>query len=77
MQPVRKDYVALRSMGVHSQKLLHEVPAGQVASVTTDLHPHDEAATRAPKSNIRDWLRTPAEAKSHTEHETLSLSVPL
>ena len=77
MRPVQKDYVAPRSIGVHSQMLLHEVPAGQVASVTTNLHTHDEAATRAPKSNIRDWLRTPAEAKSHTEHETLSLLVPL
>ena len=35
-----RDYVAVRSLGLHSQELLRYVPDGQVAFVLADLHLH-------------------------------------
>ena len=47
------DYVALRKMGVHSLKLLHEVPVGEVASLSADLDLHCEGRAGAQRCAAR------------------------
>ena len=47
------DYVALRSMGVHSQEPLREVPAGRAAPVMADLHLHGEGLAGAQRCAVK------------------------
>ena len=62
------DYVTMRSLGLHSQPLLSEVPEGAAASLRADLHLHREGVAGAQRSAAKRGFLFPYNAILHWKH---------